>query len=90
MFSWKYDMADMTGMDENGCSKQDFQDMQDTLVMRKRVEKSEFLDINIETYIRLGSVLFTDENPASADTSIWISVRCQEFVLLCYTEYLSP
>ena len=57
--------------------------------MRKLVEESEFLDINIESYIRLGSVLFTDENTVSADTGIWISVRGKEVVLLCHTEYLS-
>jgi hypothetical protein len=62
--------------------------MQDTLVMGEGVEKSEFLDINVETSEGFGSILFTDEDPSSADTVIGMGVWFKEFVLICYTKYL--
>jgi len=89
MFSGEDDMTYMTGMDENRRTKQDFQNMHNTLVMRKCVEKSEFLDINVKIYESLGSILFTDENTFPADTRIWISVWCKKFVLICHMEHLS-
>ena len=52
--------------------------------MRKRVEKSELLDVNVETSEGFGSILFADEDPFSANGGIGIGVRFKECVLFCY------
>ena len=58
-------------------------------MMRQRVEKSEFLDINVEPSEGLGSVLFTDENAFSANSGIEMGAGFKELMLICDTEHLS-
>ena len=88
MFSWKDDVTNVTRMDENRIAEQDFQNLHNTLVMRKDVEKSKFLDVNVKISESLGSVLLTDEDAFSTDTSIKMGPKFKKLVLICNTEHL--
>ena len=88
MFSREDGMTNVTWVNENRVTKQDLQNMHDTLVMGKGVEKSEFLDVNVETPEGLGSVLFAYENAFPTDSGIGVGAGFKEFVLLCDTEHL--
>ena len=59
------------------------------LVMGQGVEKSEFLNVNVETSESLGSILLADKDPFSTDSGIEMGAGFKELMLICNTEHLS-
>ena len=88
MFSGEDDVTDVPWVNQNRVVEQDFQNLHDTLVMGKGVEKSEFLNVNVETPESFGSILLADEDPFSTDSGIEMGVWFQEFMLICHMEHL--
>jgi hypothetical protein len=88
MFPGEDDVADVTRVNENSVVEQNFQNSHDTLVMGKGVEKTEFLNVNVELPEGLGSVLFANKDPFSTDSGIGMGTRFKKLMLLCDTEHL--